>query len=88
MFNFFSLATLALLLTLTGTASAMQCEVKFRANKVNTEKRWFGEFAKVETRSGTTTGEGSSKSKCESHALKKITKEGWEITYQKVISSK
>lgn len=88
MFNLFSVATLILLLTVTGTASAMQCEVKFRAKKVDTEKRWFGKFAKVETRSGTTTGEGSSKSKCESQALQKIEKEGWEITYQEVISSK
>lgn len=86
--NNFAVTALVLMLFSTNTAFAVQCEVKFRAKKVSTEKHWFGNVDNIKTRSGTTSGEGSSKSECESQALEKITKEGWEITYQEVISSK
>lgn len=83
-----SLTTFIFLLLSANAAFAMQCEVKFRAQKVSTEKHWFGAVDKIKTKSGITTGEGSSKMKCESNALNKIKKGGWEITYQKIISSK
>lgn len=72
------------LLLLGNGVQALECEVEFRAKKVEVESKWFGNVKKTKTRSGTISGEGETISKCEENAIKKITNEGWEITYQKL----
>lgn len=78
-------AVLGLFVMGTGAAQAFECDVKYKAKKVVSEKILFQEVKSHKLKSGTVTGEGSSDSACRSNALSPIKKQGWTITSSTIV---
>lgn len=72
------------LMIMAAPVHALECDVDFRAKRVKTESKWYGDVDKPEFRSGTLSGEGKNKKQCTRDALKGIEKDGWKLTYQRV----
>ena len=64
---------------------ALECDVDFRAKRVKTTTSWYGKVEKPEFKSGRVSGVGGSRKACARDALKNIERDGWRLTYQKVI---
>lgn len=83
--NLINIYLLSTGLLMSGTTSALECEVQLRAKKVTIETKWFGNVKKTQTLSETVKGNANTKKECIDQAIKKITDKGWQITYQKII---
>lgn len=73
------------LLLFSGTASALECDVKFRAKRIKSIEKWYGKVEEPEFKSGIAAGVGSGKQACIQDALAAIKAEGWAITYSEII---
>jgi len=82
------LLTLALLwVAPLAAAQAITCQMEFRAKRTVEESRWFGTVPRPEFKSGIVSGEGVNLKTCQYDALATIRREGWEITYQRLLRS-
>lgn len=66
-------------------AATLTCQVEFRAKRTVEDSRWFGSVERPEFKSGVASGTGKNLPECEQNALQSVSKEGWQITYQKTI---
>ena len=76
-------ALISILIAGQANASALSCEVDFRAKRDVNETHWYGKIERPEFRSGTVSGQGANKRDCERDALSEIKAEGWQITFQR-----
>lgn len=76
--------TLLVLLLLSTTAQALECDVAFRAKRTTTESNWYGKVEKPEFKSGVASGAGNTRQNCVRDALRPLKQDGWEIKYQAI----
>ncbi|MEZ5535489.1 MAG: hypothetical protein R3F02_07660 [Thiolinea sp.] len=77
-------AIMVLLMLFSPAIQALECEVEYRAKKVTTVQTWYGTVEKPKYKSGTLSGQGANRARCERNALAPIRRDNWKITYSKV----
>ncbi|PWQ99080.1 hypothetical protein [Leucothrix pacifica] len=75
---------IACVLLLSTNAHAGSCQVSYKAKKEQIDRFLFRDVETLKYSSGTISGVGDTKEKCEANALQKIKQKGWTITYSAV----
>ena len=84
----YRLALMAGLFVLSTPVYALECDITFRAKKVDIDNYWYGRVEKPKFTSGRVTAKGATRSLCVSNGLMPYREAGWKITWKKVLVTK